>query len=119
MKHHLPSLDALKAFESAARHLSFSLAAQELCITKGAVSYQVRKLGESLDCALFRRAVRQVYLTDAGQQLLQTSQKIFDALTRTFEQIKPGGRLIMRSGTPVSAGPLPSASCRNACPAGG
>ena len=90
MKHHLPSLDALKAFESAARHLSFSLAAQELCITKGAVSYQVRKLEDSLDCALFRRAVRQVYLTDAGQQLLQTSQKMFDALTRTFEQIKPG-----------------------------
>jgi DNA-binding transcriptional LysR family regulator len=90
MKHHLPSLDALKAFESAARHLSFSLAAQELCITKGAVSYQIRKLEESLDCALFRRAVRQVYLTDAGQQLLQTSQKMFAELTRTFEQIKPG-----------------------------
>lgn len=90
MKHHLPSLDALKAFESAARQLSFSLAAQELCITKGAVSYQIRKLEESLDCALFRRAVRQVYLTDAGQQLLQTSQKVFAALTRTFEQIKPG-----------------------------
>ena len=73
MKHHLPSLDALKVFESAARQLSFSLAARELCITKGAVSYQIRKLEEDLDCALFRRSVRQVFLTHSGQQLLQTN----------------------------------------------
>ena len=89
MKHNLPSLDALKVFESAARHLSFSIAAQELCLTKGAVSYQVRKLEESLDCALFRRSVRQVYLTRTGQQLLQTTQHLFAELTHTIEQIKP------------------------------
>ena len=41
MKHSLPSLDSLKVFESAARHLSFSIAADELCVTKGAVSYQI------------------------------------------------------------------------------
>ena len=87
MKHRLPSLDALKVFESAARHLSFSLAAQELCLTKGAVSYQIRKLEESLDRALFRRAVRQVYLTEAGQQLLQTTQQLFAQLTRTLDRI--------------------------------
>jgi len=89
MKHHLPSLDALKVFESAARHLSFSLAARELCLTKGAVSYQIRKLEESLDCALFRRSVRQVYLTQSGQQLLQTTQHLFAELTRTIERLKP------------------------------
>jgi DNA-binding transcriptional LysR family regulator len=89
MKHHLPSLDALKVFESAARQLSFSLAAQELCITKGAVSYQIRKLEESLDCALFRRATRQVFLTNAGQQLLLATQQLFAGLTRTLGQIKP------------------------------
>lgn len=89
MKHKLPSLDALKVFESAARHLSFSLAAQELCLTKGAVSYQIRKLEESIDCALFRRSVRQVYLTQTGQQLLQTTQHLFSELTHTLEQIKP------------------------------
>ena len=72
MKHPLPSLDALKVFESAARHLSFSKAAQELFITKGAVSYQIRKLETSLESALFRRSVRQVYLTNAGQELLRT-----------------------------------------------
>ena len=90
MKHKLPSLDALKVFEAAARHLSFSLAAQELCLTKGAVSYQIRRLEESLDCALFRRAVRQVYLTDAGQQLLQSTQPMFAELDRTLDRIKPG-----------------------------
>jgi LysR family glycine cleavage system transcriptional activator len=89
MKHKLPSLDALKVFESAARHLSFSLAAQELCLTKGAVSYQIRKLEQSLDCALFRRSIRQVYLTKAGQRLLQTTQHLFSELAHTLAQIKP------------------------------
>jgi DNA-binding transcriptional LysR family regulator len=88
MKHALPSLDALKVFESAARQLSFSLAAVELCVTKGAVSYQIRKLERDLDCALFRRSIRQVYLTDAGQQLLQTTQRLFGELGVTLEQIR-------------------------------
>ena len=81
MKHRLPPLDSLKAFEAAARHLSFSIAADELCVTKGAVSYQIRKLEEHLQCTLFRRSVRQVYLTDAGQMLLQTTQQLFDELS--------------------------------------
>ena len=55
MKHRLPALDSLKAFESAARHLSFSLAADELCITKCAISYQILKLEENIYCALFKR----------------------------------------------------------------
>ncbi len=90
MKHRLPSLDALKVFESAARQLSFSLAAQELFITKGAVSYQIRKLERELDCALFRRSVRQVYLTEAGQQLLKTTQRLFAELGDTLDAIRPG-----------------------------
>jgi LysR family glycine cleavage system transcriptional activator len=90
MKHDLPPLDALKVFESAARQLSFSLAARELCITKGAVSYQIRRLEEVLDCALFQRTVRQVYLTHAGQQLLLTTQRSFAELGATIKQIKPG-----------------------------
>lgn len=90
MKHLLPSLDALKVFESARRQPSFSLAARELCITKGAVSYQIRNLEQDLDCALFRCSVRQFYLTNSGQQLLQTAQRLFTGLTRTPEQIKPG-----------------------------
>lgn len=90
MKHHLPSLESLKVFESAARQLSFSLAARELCLTRGAVSYQIRRLEKELDCALFRRAVRQVYLTNAGQQLLQTVQQLFAELGHTIDKIKPG-----------------------------
>ncbi|MEM7563274.1 MAG: LysR family transcriptional regulator [Pseudomonadota bacterium] len=89
MNQHLPSLDALKVFEAAARHLSFSRAAQELFITKGAVSYQIKKLESGLDCALFRRTVRQVYLTNAGQELMQVTQRLFADLNRTLEQIKP------------------------------
>lgn len=87
MKHPLPPLDSLKAFEAAARHLSFSLAADELCITKGAVSYQIRKLEEHLQCSLFKRAVRQVYLTDAGQALLKTTQQLFQELGKTLSQL--------------------------------
>ena len=55
-----------------------------------AVSYQIRRLEETLDCALFQRSVRQVYLTPAGQQLLQTTQRSFAALDDTFKRIKPG-----------------------------
>jgi len=87
MKHDLPPLDSLKVFEAAARHLSFSRAADQLCLTKGAVSYQVRKLEEQLGCALFRRATRQVYLTEAGQQLLQTTEAVFAQLRERFGQL--------------------------------
>lgn len=87
MKHHLPPLDSLKAFEAAARHLSFSMAAKELCISKGAMSYQIRKLEEHVQCALFKRTVRQVYLTDAGQELLLTAKHMFEELDRTLQSL--------------------------------
>lgn len=88
MKHSLPSLNSLKVFEAAARHLSFSIAANELCVTKGAVSYQVRKLEEELQCSLFKRSVRQVYLTDSGQSLYLTAKKIFEDLEQSLSQIQ-------------------------------
>ncbi len=88
MKHSLPSLDSLKAFESAARHLSFSLAANELCITKGAISYQIRKLEEELQCELFKRSIRQVYLTEAGQHLFKNTQSLFKEFQSTFDRLK-------------------------------
>ena len=89
MKHSLPPLDSLKAFEAAARHLSFSKAADELCITKGAVSYQIRRLEQHLDYLLFRRSVRQVYLTEAGQKLLQTTREVFETLELSLARLKP------------------------------
>ncbi|HEY2928624.1 transcriptional regulator GcvA [Piscinibacter sp.] len=63
------SLDLLKGFEAAARHLSFTLAASELFITQSAVSRQVKTLEEQLALPLFRRVNRGLLLTDAGQTL--------------------------------------------------
>ena len=87
MKHSLPPLDSLKVFEAAARHLSFSLAAEELCISKGAVSYQIRKLETHINASLFKRYTRQVYLTEVGQELLRTVQIQFAELEKTLSQI--------------------------------
>ncbi|CAA6803494.1 MAG: Unknown protein [uncultured Thiotrichaceae bacterium] len=88
MKHYLPQLDSLKVFEAAARHLSFSLAADELCMTKSAISYQIRKLEEQIQCRLFNRSVRQVYLTEAGQQLFKTTQQLFKKLDSTLLRLQ-------------------------------
>lgn len=67
MTYNLPSLNGLRAFEAAARHLSFSKAAAELNVTPAALSYQIRTLEEYLGIKLFRRLHRAVVLTDAGQ----------------------------------------------------
>lgn len=64
----LPPLNALRTFEAAARHGSFTLAAEELCVTPGAVSRQIRALEEHFGQPLFLRANRAVTLTDAGQR---------------------------------------------------
>ena len=90
MKHALPNLGNLRVFESAARHLSFSEAAKELCITKGAVSYQIRKLESDIGTTLFKRSVRQVYLTESGQELYQSTRKVFAELSGTLERLQPG-----------------------------
>lgn len=87
MKHSLPPLESLKAFEAAARHLSITLAADELCLTKGAVSYQIKRLEQHLGHALFKRTTRQILLTDAGQVFYQTTQKIFEDLSSQIRQL--------------------------------
>ena len=65
----MPPLSALRAFEAAARHLSFSQAARELHVTAGALSHQIRGLEDLLGVKLFERRVRSVALTVAGKQL--------------------------------------------------
>jgi LysR family transcriptional regulator, glycine cleavage system transcriptional activator len=65
----MPPLNALRAFEAAARHLSLTKAAQELHVTAGALSHQIRGLEELLGCKLFKRGVRSIALTPAGKQL--------------------------------------------------
>lgn len=65
---HLPPLNALVFFEAAARHRSFTKAAEELFITQSAVSKQIRLLEDSLGFSLFQREARQLLLTDAGKE---------------------------------------------------
>jgi LysR family glycine cleavage system transcriptional activator len=81
----MPPLNALRAFEAAARHLSLTKAAQELHVTAGALSHQIRGLEELLGLRLFERRVRSIGLTPAGKLLypgLQTGfSHIRDAVT--------------------------------------
>src|SRR5215213_3608540 len=65
----MPPLNALRAFEAAARHLSLTRAAQELNVTAGALSHQIRGLEDVLGQKLFDRGVRSIALTPAGKQL--------------------------------------------------
>ena len=76
----MPSLNALRAFECAARHQSFSRAANELCVTEGAVSRHVKLLEEELGVALFRRLTRKVELTEEGKELLPVLGQAFASI---------------------------------------
>jgi LysR family glycine cleavage system transcriptional activator len=64
MRYRLPPLNALKSFEAAARHESFTKAARELCVTQGAVSHQVKSLEEMLGVRLFQRQRQRLVITD-------------------------------------------------------
>ncbi len=66
-KRHIPSLNALRAFEAAARHLSFKAAAEELSVSQSAISHQIKALEESLGFPLFTRKTRSVELTRKGR----------------------------------------------------
>lgn len=85
----LPPLHAIRAFEAAARHLSMTRAADELAVTPGAVSRQVRELEERLDVALFVRRATGLELTGAGERLATSAS---DALDR-LEEATRGARL--------------------------
>lgn len=84
----LPPLNGLKAFEAAARHLSFTKAAVELNVTPGAVSHQIKALEEHLETPLFRRLTRALQLTDAGQAALPILSEGFDKLSEGVDQIR-------------------------------
>lgn len=80
MLRRLPSLNALKAFEAAARHLSFTKAAEELSVTQGAVSHQVKALEAELGLRLFNRERQRLVITDAGRSYLDVVRDAFDRL---------------------------------------
>lgn len=88
----LPPLYALRSFEAAARTGSFTLAADELCVTTGAVSRQVKQLEEHLGVALFARHHRKVVLTDGGRRYQQTVASVFDALRATEDELRRSER---------------------------
>jgi len=88
MARQLPPLNSLRAFEAAARHLSFTKAADELHVTPAAVSQQVKNLEEYFDVQLFRRLTRALRLTDAGQSVLPTLQEGFDKLIEVDQALR-------------------------------
>lgn len=98
----LPSLLGLRAFEAAARHLSFTRAAEELHVTQGAVSHQIRALEEELGYPLFRRLPRRVVLTEEGQLLAQSLSAAFEEVDAALASLRRRQR---RGWLTVSASP--------------
>lgn len=85
-RRHLP-LNALRAFEAAAQHCHLGQAAQQLGVTQGAVSQQVRALEQQLEVALFQRKNKRLILTTAGKRLLESVSESLEALTRGIHQL--------------------------------
>ncbi len=83
----LPALNALKAFEAAARHESFTKAAHELNVTQGAVSHQVKALETELALRLFDRERQRLVITEAGKSYLEVVRDAFDRLASGTERL--------------------------------
>ena len=83
----LPPLNALRAFEAAARHLNFSRAAEELSVTPGAVSQQIQNLEDYIGAALFKRTPKGLLLTDAAQIALPALREAFDRLAEAASML--------------------------------
>ena len=81
-------LSSLRAFESAARNMSFKVAAEELHVTATAISHQVKSLEQQLDCRLFLRRPRRVQLTDEGQELFTTLKRAFDDIDEVAGRVR-------------------------------
>jgi LysR family glycine cleavage system transcriptional activator len=88
----LPPLNGLRAFEAAARHMSFRGAADELCVTPGAVSQLVKALETALGVALFRRSARAIALTAEGRKYLPSIRRAFEEIAAATEATAPGLR---------------------------
>ncbi|MBB4264453.1 transcriptional regulator GcvA [Roseospira visakhapatnamensis] len=102
----LPPLNALRAFAAAARHLSFTRAAEELHVTQAAVSHQVKALEESLGVPLFRRGTRSIHLTEAGQRYARRVREAFQILQEATDTLRDqcqAGRLVVSTMTSFAA----------------
>lgn len=102
---HWPPLNVLRGFEAAARLGSFHQAAQELHLTQSAISQQIRSLEELLGQPLFHRQGRSVALTDAGQDLLETTQQVLLQLAvgiQRLEQYRKPNQLVLNTSTAIA-----------------
>ncbi|MBV2359030.1 transcriptional regulator GcvA [Thalassococcus sp. CAU 1522] len=102
MSDRLPPLTALRAFDAAARKMSFAKAAEELNVTPAALSFQIKSLEEHLGQPVFRRLNRAVELTEAGRVLAPGCAEGFEALARVWRAAR---RLQDTRGLTVTAGP--------------
>ncbi len=102
----LPPLNSLRAFEAAARHLSFRKAAEELHVTPAAISHQLKGLEEYLGVKLFRRSNRRVELTPVAQVAAEHLHAGFRAIVDAVEHLRTGDRsnLLTVSAAPSFAG---------------
>lgn len=102
----LPPLNSLRAFEAAARHLSFRKAAEELHVTPAAISHQLKGLEDYLGVRLFRRGNRRVELTPVAQAAAQQMHAGFKAIVDAVEHLRQGDRsnLLTVSAAPAFAG---------------
>lgn len=101
MSDRLPPLTALRAFEAAARHMSFSKAAAELNVTPAALSYQIKVLEADLGMPVFHRLNRAVALTEAGRSLAPGAKDAFATLQaawRTAKRLNDSGVLTVTAG---------------------
>ncbi|CUJ03757.1 transcriptional regulator GcvA [Cognatishimia activa] len=102
MADRLPPLTALRAFEAAARHRSFAMAAEELHVTPAALSFQIKSLEEHLGHPLFVRLNRAVELTEAGRALAPGTSEGFDALANAWRSAQ---RSVSTNTLTITAGP--------------
>jgi DNA-binding transcriptional LysR family regulator len=84
----MPALDLLVGFESAARHLSFTKAGEELYLTQSAVSRQIKELEGQLGLPLFQRRHRALSLTDAGQQFYAVAAQVITTMRAATERLR-------------------------------
>lgn len=91
MNRRLPPLNSLRAFEAAARHLSFKKAADELHVTPAAISQQIRALEDHCGVPLFHRLTRALRLTEAGRAALPPLREGFDRLAEAAEAMRAPG----------------------------
>lgn len=103
MSRRLPPLNALRAFEAAARHLSFTRAAAELNVTQTAISHQIRGLEERLGVRLFRRLPRGLLLTEEAQRYLPPIRGAFDQIALATDRLVAAG-----AGATLTVSVLPS-----------